>query len=225
MELDGWQHRTWAAKATRHRLVVDVTGIWLIAICDTWGPGRVHSRWGPSLSTTPSPPGTSTPSPNRSAEQMSSSMNSKPSEQPLPDPHPAPGEAKVDFLCRSIAFLFLGFVTCHCWLCRHFDTRYLTDQQLTRERLHLTVVRLTAHLGRSFEKTYQCHWATHIVKQWNDIVQRVSAHDESALDIAHISAVPRTRGILTYPRGRLRHNSGRTQTSHLAAVSHRPQVN
>lgn len=34
----------------------------------------------------------------------------------------------------------------------------------------------------------QCHWTTHIVKQWNDTVQRVSAHDESALDMSHISA-------------------------------------
>lgn len=42
---------------------------------------------------TPSPPGTSTPSPIRSAEQMSSTLNSKPSEQSLPDPPPALGEA------------------------------------------------------------------------------------------------------------------------------------
>ncbi|KAI5983123.1 hypothetical protein EDD15DRAFT_2376862 [Pisolithus albus] len=42
---------------------------------------------------TPSPPGTSTPSPIRSAEQMSSTVNSKPSQQSLPDPHPTPGEA------------------------------------------------------------------------------------------------------------------------------------
>lgn len=47
-----------------------------------------------------------TPSPIRSAEQMSSTLNSKPSEQPLPDPYPTPGEAKVNCLRRSLAFLF-----------------------------------------------------------------------------------------------------------------------